>query len=335
MPTATKKVMLQWGETASAAPHFWNILPPGVALQLRQAPSRHKVVRQGAGQLEDELPETTTIFETPLDGLCLFHALARVWIEMHPQETRQTGQGMKRNLLEKMENTSDRTVEGQALAQIIKKDGWAEAQEEGHRQGTQQTQQTPETTQKDGETRQCDAELCTAPGAEPRYTCHGCGTWNHRQCAPLGADGGQLGVWLCAQCRMWKADFMSVGTVPGKGRVECLVCGDNVKTAGKYVRNAKQCICGGIVHNRCINENTGACCECNLPQVLVHSFKKWQKSHDQASRQRREAIVKQKREQVAAQDKWRARSKVWLIGPRRAQLNGAEGIVQGGENGRP
>ena len=81
-------------------------------------------------------------------------------------------------------------------------------------------------------------------------------------------------MWLCAQCRMWKADFMSVGTVPGKGRVECLVRGDNVKTAGKYVHNTEQCICGGIVHNRCINEKTGALCECNLPQVLVHRFKK-------------------------------------------------------------
>ena len=41
-------------------------------------------------------------------------------------------------------------------------------------------------------------------------------------------------MWLCVQCRMWKADFMSVGTVPGKGCVECLVCGEDVKTAGKY-----------------------------------------------------------------------------------------------------
>ena len=82
-------------------------------------------------------------------------------------------------------------------------------------------------------------------------------------------------MWLCVQCRMWKADFMSVGTVPGKGRVECLVCGEDVKTTGKYVRNAKQCICGGIVHQKCINQNTGALCECNLPQVLVHRFKKW------------------------------------------------------------
>ena len=29
---------------------------------------------------------------------------------------------------------------------------------------------------------------------------------------------------------------MSVGTTPGKGRVECLICGDDVKTAGKDVR---------------------------------------------------------------------------------------------------
>ena len=139
LPTATKKVMLQWGETGSGAPHFWNILPPGVASQLRQAPGRRKVVRQGAGQLEDELPETTTVFEMPPDGPCLFRALARVWNEMHPQETRQTGQGMKRNLLEKVEDTTGRTVEGHTLAQIIKEDGWAEAQEEDHRQGTQQT----------------------------------------------------------------------------------------------------------------------------------------------------------------------------------------------------
>ena len=53
----------------------------------------------------------------------------------------------------------------------------------------------------------------------------------------------------------------------------CLVCGDDLKTAGKYVCNAKQCICGGIVHDRCINENTGALCECKHPQVLVHKFK--------------------------------------------------------------
>ena len=29
LPTATKKVMLQCGETARGAPHFWNILPLG------------------------------------------------------------------------------------------------------------------------------------------------------------------------------------------------------------------------------------------------------------------------------------------------------------------
>ena len=51
-------------------------------------------------------------------------------------------------------------------------------------------------------------------------------------------------MWLCAPCRMWKVDFMSLGTVPGKGRVECLVRGDDVKTAGKYVCNAKQCSVG-------------------------------------------------------------------------------------------
>ena len=88
------------------------------------------------------------------------------------------------------------------------------------------------------------------------------------------------------------------------------------------------------MHQRCINQNTGALCECNLPQVLVHRFKKWQKSHNQATRQRRAAIVKQKREQVAAQDTWRPGTKVWLTGLRRAELNGAEGIVQGEENGR-
>ena len=83
--------------------------------------------------------------QTPLDGLCLFHPLARVWNEMHPQETRQTGQGMKRNRLEKMEDTPGRAAEGRTLAQTIKEDGWAKAQEEGHMQGTRQTQQTPET----------------------------------------------------------------------------------------------------------------------------------------------------------------------------------------------
>ena len=254
--------------------------------------------------------------------------------EMHPQETRRTGQGMKHNLLEKMGDTTGRTVEGQALAHVIKEHGWVEAQEEGHRLGTQQIQQTPETTQKDGKTRRCNAELCTAPGAEPRYTCHGCGTWNHRQCAPPGGDVGQLGVWLCAQCRMWKADFMSVGTVPGKGHVDCLVCADDVKTAGKYMHNAKQCICGGIVRNRCINGKTGAFCECNLPHVLVHRFKKWQKSHDQVTRQRRAAIAKQRREQAAAQDRWKAGTKVWLTELRRAELSAAEGSAQGEENGR-
>ena len=65
--------------------------------------------------------------------MCLFHALARVWNEMHPQEMRQTGQGMKCNLLEKMLDTPGRTVEGRTLAQIIKEDGWAEAQQGGHR----------------------------------------------------------------------------------------------------------------------------------------------------------------------------------------------------------
>ena len=36
-------------------------------------------------------------------------------------------------------------------------------------------------------------------------------------------------MWLCAQRRMWKADFMSGGMAPGKGHVECLIFGDNVK----------------------------------------------------------------------------------------------------------
>ena len=111
-------------------------------------------------------------------------------------------------------------------------------------------------------------------------------------------------------------------------------CGEDVKTAGKYVHNAKQCICGGIVHNRRIIEKTGAWCECNLPQVLVHRFKKWQKSHNQATRQRRATIVKQKREQAAAQDRWQPGTKVWLTGLRRAELNGAEGSAQGEENDR-
>ena len=125
---------------------------------------------------------------------------------------------------------------------------------------------------------------------------------------------------------------MSFGTAPGTRRVECLICGDNVKTAGKYVRNAKQCICGGIVHDRCIREYTGTLCQCNLPQVLVNRFKKWQKSHDHATRQRRAATMKrkqqQKREQVVAYDKWQPGTKVWLTGLRRAELNGAEGIIQ-------
>ena len=87
-------------------------------------------------------------------------------------------------------------------------------------------------------------------------------------------------MWLCAQCRMWKAEFMSVGTAPGKGRVAGLIFGDDVKTTGKYVHKAKQCICGGIVHDWCISEYTWALCECNLSQVLVNRFKKWQKSHN-------------------------------------------------------
>ena len=132
---------------------------------------------------------------------------------------------------------------------------------------------------------------------------------------------------------MWKADFISVGTAPGTGRVEGLIYGDDVKTAGKYVHNAKQCICGGM-HDRCISEYTGALCECNLPRVLGNRFKKWQKSHDQATRQRRAATVKQKREQMAAQDKWQLGTKVWLTRLWRAELNAAEGIIQGDGNGR-
>ena len=46
------------------------------------------------------------------------------------------------------------------------------------------------------------------------------------------------------------------------------------------------------------------------------------------------AIVKQKREQAAAQDRWQPGTKVSLTGLRRAELNGAEGSVQGEENGR-
>ena len=45
LPTATKKVMLRWGETARGAPHFWDTLLPGVASQLRQAAGRRKVMR--------------------------------------------------------------------------------------------------------------------------------------------------------------------------------------------------------------------------------------------------------------------------------------------------
>ena len=89
-----------------------------------------------------------------------------------------------------------------------------------------------------------------------------------------------------------------------------------MKTAETCVHNAKQCICGAIVHDRCINEYTGALCEFNLPQVLMNGCKKWRKRHDQATR--RTAAVKQKREHVAAQNKWQTRTKVWLTGLRRA-----------------
>ena len=44
--------------------------------------------------------------------------------------------------------------------------------------------------------------------------------------------------------------------------------------------------------------------------------------------------MKQKQEQVAAKDRWQPRRKVWLIGLRRADLNGAKGIIQGDGNGR-
>ena len=53
-----------------------------------------------------------------------------------------------------------------------------------------------------------------------------------------------------------------------------------MKTVGKYVRNAKRCICGGIVNNKCINEHTGLLCQCNLAQALGNRFKQWQKSHN-------------------------------------------------------
>ena len=110
-------------------------------------------------------------------------------------------------------------------------------------------------------------------------------------------------VAVCAMSHM-EGGLHVGGDSTGKGRVECLICGDDVKTARKYARNAKQCICGGIVHDRCIIEYTGALRECNLPQVLVNRFKKWQKSHNHAARQRRAATMKQKREQVASQDRW-------------------------------
>ena len=116
LPTATKKAMLEGGETMSGQPHFWNILPPGVVLQLRWAPNWRKVVRKGTGRLENKLPEMTTICDTKLYGLCLFHALVRVWNEMDPQVTRQTGQRMKDGLLEMREGTPGEVVEGYTLA---------------------------------------------------------------------------------------------------------------------------------------------------------------------------------------------------------------------------
>ena len=95
-------------------------------MQLCQAPDRRKVVWQGAGQLEKELLETMTIFGAKLNGLCLFHTLARVWNEMHPQHTRQTGQGIKNSLLVMMEVAPGQTVEGHTLAEIIREDGWVQ-----------------------------------------------------------------------------------------------------------------------------------------------------------------------------------------------------------------
>ena len=60
-----------------------------------------------------------------------------------------------------------RTVEGKTLARVIREDGWEEAQDEGHRQGTQQTHQTLETTPDDNEARRYNAALCAAQGVGP------------------------------------------------------------------------------------------------------------------------------------------------------------------------
>ena len=42
-----------------------------------------------------------------------------------------------------------------------------------------------------------------------------------------------------------------------------------VKTAGEFMHNAKQCIFGGAIHDGCINEHTRALCRCSLPRVLM------------------------------------------------------------------
>ena len=128
---------------------------------------------------------------------------------------------------------------------------------------------------------QCGIVHCT----RGKTTIHVLWVWYMEPQAVRTAGRRQLGVWMCTQCRMWKVNFMSMGTTLGKGHVECLICGDDVKTAGKYMHNAKQCICGGIVQDRCISEFIGVLCECNLPKVLVNKFKKWQKIHDQAAKQ--------------------------------------------------
>ena len=140
-------------------------------------------------------------------------------------------------------------------------------------------------------------------------------------------------MWSCAQCRMWKVVFMSVGGNSAGKRTCGVPSLWRRREDRREVRAQRQTMYLWGHSNRCINEKTRALCECNIPQVLVHRFKKWQKSHNQATRQRRAAMVKQKREQAAAQDRWQLGTKVWLTGPRRAKLNGAEGSIQGEENG--
>ena len=75
------------------------------------------------------LLDTTTVFDTPPDGLCLSHALARVWNKLHPQGTQQTGERMKDRLFAVMEENPHRTTEGQTLAEVILEDGWEESHE--------------------------------------------------------------------------------------------------------------------------------------------------------------------------------------------------------------